>query len=138
MLFISLLTLVDTSARRSLFGLLLTLISGVTYREVAPFKNPSTNVLNNISQCQLFLTFLMALLLNTDMLEGYSSLMLGTILLVANLWGLAFRWVREPKATEKIAIDSQVQLQLVARAEHPLSCSFAQWAFLFWIVADSL
>ena len=86
------LTVVDTPIRRGFFGASLGLIGAFLYREVAPYQRSTTNVLNDVVQHQISLTFIYAsLLLNHDgtgytgVLAGIGEETAGVIMVIANL-----------------------------------------------------
>ena len=59
----SALAVIDTPLRRGLFGAGLALLGTSVYREVAPYQQPTTNLLNMVVQYQIFLTFVYVFLL---------------------------------------------------------------------------
>ena len=60
----------------------------VVYRELSPYKNPSTNMLSMATNYQIAFTYTCALLLDGGLLDEYNggeSMSLGTLLLIVNV-----------------------------------------------------
>jgi len=73
----SALTVVDTPIRRGFFGAGLALIGSVVYRELSPYQQPTTNLMNLVVQYQITVLFIYAsLLLNHDG-EAYTGVLAG-------------------------------------------------------------
>lgn len=91
-LFMSVLTVVDTPVRRGFVGAGLGLVGTFVYREVTPYQRSTTNLLNIAVQHQISSTFIYAsLLLNHDgtgytgVLAGIGEETAGVIMVIANL-----------------------------------------------------
>ena len=85
--FIGFLPLLGSGTLRAIIGCFLSLVLGKMVREISPFVNESTNILNDFAQYQILFTLLAALAIETGTLGilGLSDLALGSILLVINL-----------------------------------------------------
>ena len=70
-LFIGVAPLFETSAHRALAGTTLSFMSVVVYRELQPYKNPSTNMLSMATNYQVAFTYSCALLLDGGLLDEY-------------------------------------------------------------------
>jgi len=91
-LFMSALTVVDTPIRRGFFGAALASAGALAYREIAPYQQPTTNLLNIVVQYQVILTFIyVSLLLNNDgtnyngVLADISEEAIAAVMVIVNL-----------------------------------------------------
>jgi len=79
--FISLIpVIINTTTRRAVVGSLLAIMSSVLYREMNPFKTPSTNMLSMVAQYQIMITYIAAMLLDANLLVGLSEHLQGALL----------------------------------------------------------
>merc|ERR1719473_1443933 len=71
----------------AVIGILFALCSMLVVREVAPYENPSTNVLANLAQLQLLATYLVAYMLLTELDDASQNKLVlwGVLLLLVNL-----------------------------------------------------
>ena len=84
--FIGVLPLISAhSSRRAACGLLFASASAAVYREAEPFWRPSNNMLIVFAQYCIFVTFVIALAIETELVKNSSGVLLGCILLGANL-----------------------------------------------------
>ena len=77
--------LISTQAsRRAAFGVFLSLLSTVGYREAEPFARRSDNLLVHISQYAILVTYAACLAIATDVSENLDPTLFGLILVLAN------------------------------------------------------
>jgi serine/threonine protein kinase len=89
-LFVGLLPLITTETdRRAALGLILALCSAILFRETEPYTLWTTNVIANVAQYTIFLTYGVALVINTDLRKGLSNDELGLFLFCVNLFVLS-------------------------------------------------
>ena len=109
MVFISGLPLFDSPINRGITGSVVSWGCALIYREVPPFKQTTTNLLNICTLQQITLTFFMATLIETGALVEYGGLnsyAIGSVLTCVNLafvvaaFGFAYRFFQIKKKKE--------------------------------------
>ena len=86
-------------------------------REIAPYENPSTNILANLAQLQLLATYLVAYMLLTELEDASQGKLVlwGVLLLVINLGTVLLAiWLQVTESNR------QIVLQLVRLVAWPL------------------
>ena len=77
--------MVENTGRHAAFGVFLSLVSILLYREMLPFISSFTNILAVVSQYVILLTFGWSLVIYANLLSGMNQLVFGAILIASNL-----------------------------------------------------
>ena len=108
-------------------GILLALCSMLIVREIAPYENPSTNILANLAQLQLLATYLVAYMLLTELEDASQSKLVlwGVLLLIINLGTVLLAiWLQVTESNRQIVLQL-VRLSRTAwrrRCPHNVHC----------------
>jgi len=84
--FVGIVPLISIDAsRRAAFGLFSALLSVACFREIEPFINPATNVLNQVAQYLVLGNYAVALSVETGLSKNLDPVKFGIIIITANL-----------------------------------------------------